>query len=99
MAAAERAQAENPADARLIVPLDVPTVAEARALVERLGGAVGFYKVGLELFASGGMGLAGELKAAGKQVFLDWKLHDIGTTVERAAAALAGSGCDLLTVH
>jgi orotidine-5'-phosphate decarboxylase len=87
------------ADPRLIVPLDVPTVAEARALVERLGDAVSFYKVGLELFASGGMDLARELKAAGKQVFLDWKLHDIGTTVQRAAAALADSGADFLTVH
>ena len=87
------------ADPRLIVPLDVPTAAEARALVAALGEAVSFYKVGLELFASDGMGLARELKAQGKQVFLDWKLHDIGATVERAARALAGSGCDLLTVH
>ena len=45
------------------------------------------------------MALARELKAAGKQVFLDWKLHDIGTTVQRSAAVLAGSGCDFLTVH
>ena len=87
------------ADPRLIVPLDVPTAAEARALVAALGEAVSFYKVGLELFASDGMALARELKAQGKQVFLDWKLHDIGTTVERAARALAVSGCDLLTVH
>jgi orotidine-5'-phosphate decarboxylase len=88
------------ADPRLIVPLDVPTAAEARALAETLGDTVSFYKVGLELFATGeGMALARELKAAGKQVFLDWKLHDIGTTVQRAAAVLAGSGCDFLTVH
>jgi orotidine-5'-phosphate decarboxylase len=88
------------ADPRLIVPLDVPTADEARALAETLGDAVSFYKVGLELFATGeGMALARELKAAGKQVFLDWKLHDIGTTVQRAAAVLAGSGCDFLTVH
>ena len=87
------------ADPRLIVPLDVPTAADARALVERLGEAVGFYKVGLELFATEGMALARALKGQGKQVFLDWKLHDIGATVERAARALAGSGCDLLTVH
>jgi len=87
------------ADPRLIVPLDVPTVDEARAAVERLGEAVSFYKVGLELLASDGMSLARELKASGKQVFLDWKLHDIPTTVERAAAALSSSGCDLLTVH
>jgi len=87
------------ADPRLIVPLDVPTVDEARAVVDRLGEAVSFYKVGLELLASDGMSLARELKASGKQVFLDWKLHDIPTTVERAASALSSSGCDLLTVH
>ncbi len=88
------------ADPRLIVPLDVPTLAEARALVEALGETVSFYKVGLELFATGGgMTLAAELKAQGKQVFLDWKLHDIGTTVQRSAAVLADTGCDFLTVH
>lgn len=87
------------ADARLIVPLDQPTVAEARVLVDRLGEAVSFYKVGLELFASDGMSLARELKGQGKQVFLDWKLHDIGATVRRATAVLAGQGCDFLTVH
>ncbi|MFZ5719701.1 MAG: orotidine-5'-phosphate decarboxylase [Pseudomonadota bacterium] len=88
------------ADPRLIVPLDLPTAGEARAMVDALGEAVTFYKVGLELFAGGeGMTLARELKAAGKQVFLDWKLHDIGTTVQRAAAVLAQSGCDFLTVH
>jgi len=87
------------ADPRLIVPLDVPTADEARALATRIGDVVSFYKVGLELFASDGMGLARELKAEGKQVFLDWKLHDIGATVERAARALRGSGCDFLTVH
>lgn len=87
------------ADPRLIVPLDVPTSDEARRLVETLGESVSFYKVGLELFATDGMALARELKAMDKQVFLDWKLHDIGTTVQKAAAALAGAGCDLLTVH
>jgi orotidine-5'-phosphate decarboxylase len=87
-------------DPRLIVPLDLPTVDEARAMVARIGEAVSFYKVGLELFAGGdGMTLARELKAAGKQVFLDWKLHDIGTTVQRSAAVLASAGCDFLTVH
>ncbi len=87
------------ADPRLIVPLDLPTADEARAMVEALGDMVSFYKVGLELFATDGMGLARELKSQGKQVFLDWKLHDIGTTVQRAAAVLADTGCDLLTVH
>jgi orotidine-5'-phosphate decarboxylase len=87
------------ADPRLIIPLDLPTVAEARAIVGALDAAVSFYKVGLELFATGGMDFARELKGQGKQVFLDWKLHDIGTTVQRAAAVLADSGCDFLTVH
>lgn len=87
------------ADQRLIVPLDLPTVEEARDMVERLGDAVSFYKIGLELLASDGMTLARELKASGKSIFLDWKLHDIGATVERSARVLAGSGCDLLTVH
>ncbi|HVI31728.1 orotidine-5'-phosphate decarboxylase [Phenylobacterium sp.] len=100
MAAAALAHASAAADARLIVPLDLPSADEARAMVEALGPTVSFYKVGLELFAGGeGMALARELKARGKQVFLDWKLHDIGTTVQRAAAVLAQSGCDFLTVH
>jgi orotidine-5'-phosphate decarboxylase len=89
----------RPFDPRVICALDVPTTDEARVLVERIGDAVGFYKVGLQLFASDGMELARELKASGAQVFLDWKLHDIGATVEKAAAVLAGAGCDLLTVH
>ena len=87
------------ADPRLIVPLDLPTTDDARAMVAQLGDAVSFYKVGLELLASDGMALAHELKASGKSIFLDWKLHDIGATVERSARVLATSGCDLLTVH
>jgi orotidine-5'-phosphate decarboxylase len=67
----------------------VPTADTARALVSGLGDAVEFYKVGLELLATDGMALARELKAQGKSVFLDWKLHDIGETVRRATAALA----------
>ncbi len=87
------------ADPRLIVPLDLPTTDDARAMVAQLGDAVSFYKVGLELLASDGMALAHDLKASGKSIFLDWKLHDIGATVERSARVLATSGCDLLTVH
>jgi len=99
MTAAARLETAAAADPRLIVPLDLPDLDQARAMVEALGEAVSFYKVGLELFASGGMTLARDLKAQGKQVFLDWKLHDIGTTVQRSAAVLADSGCDFLTVH
>lgn len=89
----------RPFDPRVICALDVPTADEARALIEKIGDAVGFYKIGLQLFASDGMALARDLKASGAQIFLDWKLHDIGATVEKATAVLAGSGCDLLTVH
>jgi orotidine-5'-phosphate decarboxylase len=87
-------------DPRLILPLDLPTRAEAEAMVETLGDAVSFYKIGLQLLATEGMALARDLKQEGKSLFLDWKLHDIGATVEKATAALAATGvCDLLTVH
>lgn len=87
------------ADPRIICALDLATTTEAAALVERIGDAVDFYKIGLQLFAVGGMDLARDLKAQGRRIFLDWKLHDIGATVEKATANLAGAGCDLLTVH
>jgi orotidine-5'-phosphate decarboxylase len=87
-------------DPRLILPLDLPTRAAAEAMVDTLGDAVSFYKIGLQLLATDGMALARDLKAAGHSLFLDWKLHDIGATVEKAAAAIAATGtCDLLTVH
>jgi orotidine-5'-phosphate decarboxylase len=88
------------ADPRLIVALDLPSRAEAEALVERLGDAVVFYKVGLQLLAMGGMDMARDLKLRGRKVFLDWKLHDIGATVEKATAAIVASEAgDFLTVH
>lgn len=88
------------ADPRLIIPLDLPSRAEAEAMVEQLGDSVSFYKIGLQMFAVGGMEMARDLKARGRKVFLDWKLHDIGATVEKATAAIVGTGsCDLLTVH
>jgi len=85
---------------RLIVGLDLPDVAEASAIVERLGEAVGFYKVGYQLaYAPGGLDFARELAASGAQVFLDLKLHDIGNTVERGVEAAARLGVSMLTVH
>lgn len=88
------------ADPRLIIPLDLPSRAEAEAMVEALGDSVSFYKIGLQMLAVGGMDMARDLKARGRKVFLDWKLHDIGATVEKATAAIVGTGaCDLLTVH
>ncbi len=84
---------------RLIVALDLPTVAEAEAMVERIGDAATFYKVGMELTYGGGLDLVRRLTAAGKKVFLDLKLHDIPTTVEKATAQVAGLGATFLTVH
>lgn len=90
---------EMPARDRLIVALDVPDIDSARVLVATLGDAVGFYKIGLELAFVGGLSFARSLVEAGKKVFLDLKLHDIATTVERATAQVAGSGATYLTVH
>ena len=84
---------------RLIVALDVPSVAAARALVERLGDAVVFYKIGYQLAFAGGLTLTQELVDAGKRVFLDLKLHDIGNTVARGVESVARSGATFLTVH
>ena len=99
MPAAELAL-DQKADPRMILALDVPARADAESMVERLGDAVLFYKIGLQLLAGGGMEMAKDLKRRGRRVFLDWKLHDIGATVEKATAAIVASGaCDLLTVH
>ena len=84
---------------RLIVALDTPEMGDARRLVERIGDSAVFYKVGMELAYGGGLPLASELAAAGKQVFLDLKLHDIPNTVERSTAQAVKLGARFLTVH
>ena len=84
---------------RLIVALDLPSVAEAAAMVERLGDAVTFYKVGYQLVFAGGLAFAEELVRSGKRVFLDMKLHDIGNTVARGVESVARLGATFLTVH
>src|SRR6056297_548470 len=87
-------------DDRLIVALDVPNALEGLSLVERLGDAVGFYKIGLGMLTGGGLALANELTTEhGKRVFLDMKLFDIGATVEAAVRGLAQFDLDFLTVH
>lgn len=87
------------ADPRLYVALDLPTIADARALVAQLGDRVVSYKIGLQLIPLGGTEFGKELIAQGKNVFFDYKLHDIGATVEKATRSLAPMGADLLTVH
>ena len=84
---------------RLIVGLDLPDVAEAEAMVRRLGESVSFYKIGMELTYAGGLKLAERLVGEGKGVFIDLKLHDIPNTVERAARQIARLGARFLTVH
>ena len=82
-----------------ILALDVPSLAAARDLVARLDGRADFFKVGLQLFTSEGPTVVGWLRALGKRVFLDLKMHDIPNTVLQAADRAAGMGVQLLTVH
>lgn len=83
----------------IIVALDVESADEALSLADRLGTAVDFYKVGMELYAAAGMEVVSELIGRGKQVFLDMKFYDIGETVKRATAQVARRGVRFLTVH
>ena len=90
----------TPADDRLIVALDVPDALAGLKLAETLGDTVSFYKIGLGMLTGGGLALARELKdEAGKRIFLDMKLFDIGNTVEAAVRGLAAQHLDFLTVH
>ncbi|SDT28954.1 orotidine-5'-phosphate decarboxylase [Bradyrhizobium canariense] len=84
---------------RLIVALDVPGVAAAEAMIARLGDSVTFYKIGYQLAYAGGLPLVRQLTAAGKKVFIDLKLHDIGNTVARGVESIASLGATFLTVH
>src|SRR4051794_23896827 len=84
---------------RLIVPLDLPGMAEAEAMVARLGDSVTFYKIGYQLAFAGGLPLVRQLTGAGKKVFVDLKLHDIGNTVARGVESVAKLGATFLTVH
>jgi orotidine-5'-phosphate decarboxylase len=84
---------------RLIVALDLPSVEAAQAMVARLGDAVSFYKIGYQLAYAGGLPYARALADAGKQVFVDLKLHDIGNTVAQGVKSVARLGATFLTVH
>ena len=83
----------------IIVALDFESAGEASALVRRLGDRVAFYKVGMELYAAAGMAFAKELRAQGKDVFLDMKFYDIPETVRRAVCQVSRAGLQFLTVH
>jgi orotidine-5'-phosphate decarboxylase len=87
-------------DDRLIVAIDTGDALSGLALAERIGPAVGFYKIGLGMLTTGGLALVREPKDDhGKRIFLDMKLFDIGATVEAAVRGLARFDLDFLTVH
>jgi orotidine-5'-phosphate decarboxylase len=84
---------------RLIVGLDLPSVEAAEAMIARLGDSVTFYKIGYQLAYAGGLPLMRKLADAGKKVFADLKLHDIGNTVASGVESVAKLGATFLTVH
>ena len=84
---------------RLIVALDLPSVAAAEEMSKQLGDSVWFYKIGYQLAFAGGLSFAKQLIASGKKVFLDLKLHDIGNTVAKGVESVAQLGATFLTVH
>ena len=84
---------------RLIVPLDVPSIEDARAIIDDLGDAVSFYKIGYQLGYAGGFDLARELVSEGKDVFMDLKLLDIDNTIEKGVQSIRSIGATFLTIH
>src|SRR6476660_9191945 len=86
-------------DQPLIIALDVETPVQALTLVDQIGAAANFYKVGMELYAVGGPDIVRRLLERGLRVFLDLKLYDIGETVKRATRHIAKIGVHFLTVH
>ncbi len=84
---------------RLIVSLDLPGLEPAEAMIKRLSDSVTFYKIGYQLVYAGGLPLAQKLRAAGKKVFIDVKLHDIGNTVKSGVESLSSLGATFVTVH
>ena len=84
---------------RIIVALDVPSIDQARKLIEQLSSLVGAFKIGSELFTSAGPEIVGIIRKAGAAVFLDLKFHDIPNTVAKAVAAATRLDVQMLTIH
>src|ERR1700732_3348067 len=92
-------QSSTAAKDRIIVPLDVPAPQAARELIKAIGGTVGFFKVGNQLFTSVGPNIVKEVRASGSKVFLDLKYHDIPNTARPAVEWASALGVDMLTIH
>lgn len=90
---------QHPMRDRLIVGLDVPDIASAEALVDKLGDTVNFYKIGYQLVFADGLDFAKELVSSGRQVFLDMKLLDIDNTVASGVESILRIGVSMLTLH
>jgi orotidine-5'-phosphate decarboxylase len=84
---------------KIIVPLDVPSIGEARHLIRKLAGSIGLFKVGSQLFTAAGPDIVKEILESGLKVFLDLKFHDIPNTVRGAVESACALGIDMLTVH
>jgi len=84
---------------KIIVALDVPTDDAAFKLIDDLGDAVRFYKIGLQLFTKYGPALVHRAKATGARIFLDLKFHDIPNTVQHAVSSACETGADMTTIH
>ncbi|MBL4891877.1 MAG: orotidine-5'-phosphate decarboxylase [Rhizobiaceae bacterium] len=95
----QRVEKLHAARDRLIVGLDVPTIDEAEATVRELGDTVSFYKIGYQLVFAGGLELARDLRADGKNIFLDMKLLDIDNTVAKGVENIVKMGLTMLTIH
>ena len=84
---------------KIIVSLDVPTATAAQELVRKLGGVVGYFKIGNQLFTSAGPAIVREVLDSGSKVFLDLKYHDIPNTVRYAVESACKLGVHMLTIH
>lgn len=84
---------------KIIVPLDVPTLDEARTLIKKLTGSIGVFKVGNQLFTAAGLELVKEIVESGSKVFLDLKFHDIPNTVRGGVESACTLGVHMLTIH
>jgi orotidine-5'-phosphate decarboxylase len=92
-------QSSTTAKNKIIVPLDVPTAQGARKLIQAIGGTVGFFKIGNQLFTSAGPDIVKEVRSSGSKVFLDLKYHDIPNTVRHAVESACALDVDMLTIH